>query len=56
MYVKVMDEKTKKDIVDKFTLPEGPLRVVVCSSAFGLGVDCPNVRTVVHFKSPDTLM
>ena len=56
MYVKVMDEKTKKDIVAKFTVPDGPLRVVVCSSAFGLGVDCPNVRTVVHFKSPDTLM
>ncbi|CAB4016758.1 ATP-dependent DNA helicase Q-like SIM [Paramuricea clavata] len=56
MYVKVMDDRTKKDIIAKFTKPDGPLRVVVCSSAFGLGVDCPNVRTVVHFKSPDTLM
>ena len=47
---------TKKDILDKFTLPNGQLRVVVCSSAFGLGVDRPNERTVVHLKSPDTLI
>lgn len=56
MYVKIMDDKTKKDIVDLFTKPDCPLRVIICSSAFGLGVDCPNVREVIHFKSPDTLM
>lgn len=53
--VKIMDDKTKKYIVDKFTKPDCSLRVIICSSAFGLGVDCLNVRAVINSKSLSTL-
>lgn len=33
----------------------GKLQFVVCTSAFGMGIDKPNVRWIVHFQPPQLL-
>lgn len=48
-----MDSKQKKDYQEQWT--KGNVRVMVCTSAFGMGIDKPDVRLVIHMDVPDSL-
>ncbi len=39
----------KDNIFHVFSKPDGTLRVVVATVAFGMGLDCPNVRHIIHW-------
>jgi len=45
------DEKTRKQNDWK----SGKCRIMVCTNAFGMGIDKPDVRTVIHFELPNSL-
>ena len=45
------DEKIKKQNNWK----ENRCRVIVCTNAFGMGIDKPDVRVVIHFELPNSL-
>ena len=42
----------KEQILQFFNVPNSTLRVLIATTAFGMGVDCPNIRRVYHWGSP----
>lgn len=50
MYTSVTVHSVKNQIVKSFCNPDDKLRVVVCTVAFGMGLDCPNVRQIIHWS------
>ena len=41
----------KDKIIAAFSAESSPLRVVVATTAFGMGIDISNIRTIIHFGS-----
>ena len=50
-----LSPEIKKDVQQRFTDSGGDLRVVVATNAFGMGIDKPDVRLVVHADIPGSL-
>jgi ATP-dependent DNA helicase RecQ len=48
-----LPQKIKDDRQEKWKSNQN--RVMVCTNAFGMGIDKPDVRVVVHMDSPDSL-
>jgi len=42
-------EVVKKHILCNMSQPNGHIRIVACTAAFGMGVDCKQVHRVIHF-------
>lgn len=49
MYTRCTSVSMKAKIVEGFVNPESTLRVVVATSAFGMGLDCSCVRHILHW-------
>ena len=47
-------ESVKKHIVMQFAGIKSCLRVLICTVAFGMGVNCRNVNESIHFGAPKT--
>ena len=55
MYTKCTEASIKKDIITEFSKPDGRLRIVIGTIAFGMGLDCPDVRQILHWGTLTTL-
>ena len=49
MYTKCTEASIKEDIVAEFSKADGRLRIVIGTIAFGMGLDCPDVRQILHW-------
>ena len=52
MFTACTHPSVKQAILTAFTNPESPLRVLVATIAFGMGIDCRNIRCVIHWGPP----
>ena len=54
VFTSVTDQQQKDGIINAFTR-DTQLRVVIATIAFGMGIDCPDVREIVHVGVPDNV-
>ena len=54
MFTSVVDEGQKDGIIQRFT-SDSHLRIVIATIAFGMGLDLPDVRQVIHVGLPDDI-
>ena len=47
-------ESSKQHILKSVSLPDGHVRVLICTIAFGMGIDLKCARKVIHFGSSRT--
>jgi ATP-dependent DNA helicase RecQ len=48
-----LDGKVKDTILEEFE--EGKVKIVFATSAFGMGIDIPDIRVVVHYLLPESI-
>ena len=45
----------KEEVLKSFCDPNGLLKIVVATIAFGMGLDCPNVHRIIHWGPPSDI-
>ena len=53
MFHRYTEESVKSNITSSFT-KESILRLLICTTAFGLRINCVDVRRVFHYGPPDS--
>ena len=54
MFLSCTDEVVKEEIISMFT-KKSCLRIIIATVAFGMGIDCPDVRQVIHMGAPSDI-
>ena len=49
MYSGITTTSVQEQVIKNFCVPHGKLRVVIATIAFGMGLDCPDVKEVLHW-------
>jgi len=47
--------ETREIVLREFSKPQTKLRLIIASTAFGLGVNCPDIVGVMNWGAPNTL-
>lgn len=43
----------RENVLSTFTSISSVVRVVICTSSFGMGIDCPDIHRVIHWGTPE---
>ena len=55
MYHSTTEDSVKKHVLDSFSRASGDIRVLFCTIAFGMGVNCENLTRMYHFGPSEGL-
>ena len=50
MYTSITQQDVQNTIIKSFCNAEAPLRIVICTIAFGMGLVCDDIKQVIHWR------
>ena len=53
VFTKSTEEKVKTHVLNELSKRESKLRLLICTAAFGMGIDCTSVNRVIHWGPPN---
>ena len=56
MYTRACSDEMKAKMLDSFMQTDGKLRIVIATTAFSMGVDCPDIQNVMHYGPPSSVI
>lgn len=55
MFTRVLTPAKKDEVLASFSKKDGKLRLLIATTAFGMGIDCSDIRRIIHWGMPATL-
>ena len=55
MYTRATKSYMREKILSSFTTHGSKLRVVIATISFGMGINCPDITSVIHYRAPNDL-
>ena len=55
MFTRVLTSDKKEEVISLFSQPGGKLRLIIATSAFGMGIDIPDIHQIIHWGMPASL-
>ena len=55
VFTAASDTDLREEIIVEFCKPDTKLRLIIASTAFGLGIDCKDILRVINYGTPNTL-
>ena len=52
MFTRVLTTEKKDEVLHSYSEIGGNLRLVIATTAFGMGIDCPDIRRIIHWGVP----
>lgn len=55
MYTRVSTVPMREKVLTSFTVPGSTLRLLIATTAFAMGVDCRDIRDIIHWGAPSSI-
>ena len=52
LYTRVSRPEKREEVIKSFINPSSKLCLIIATTAFGMGIDCPNIRRIIHWGLP----
>ena len=55
MFTAILTSEKKEEVLQSFLKGNTKIRLLIATTAFGMGIDCPDIRRVIHWGIPNIL-
>ena len=56
MYTRASIKEMNKKVLISILTSNGKLRLLITTTAFSMGIDCHDIRCIIHFDPPSTII